>query len=200
MKKPTRRDIRVMKHVWLVPVLLATSVCAAQDRTCRNVSFPGHVQVHGADLKLNGLGVRKATFLKVNVYVAALYVAQPLRDPKPLIDSDTPQQLVVHFVRNVGVEDLRKAFVEGFDRNSAGQAASLAGEIAKLNTWMSDMKSGQQLTFVRLPQAGVQVSVNGVLKGTIEGDEFSRALMSIWLGATPPNPELKSGLLGGECG
>jgi hypothetical protein len=103
-------------------------------------------------------------------------------------------------VRNVDVEDLRKAFIEGFDRSSAGQSASLAGRIAKLNTWMPDMKSGQQLLFIRLPRAGMQVSVNGVPKGTIEGDDFSRALLSIWLGATPPNPELKSGLLGGECG
>jgi hypothetical protein len=193
-------DIRLMKHVWLTYLLLATTVCSAQDRTCRDISFPGHVQVNGNDLKLNGLGVRKATFLKVNVYVAALYVVQPLHDPKPLIESDTPQQLVLHFVRNVGVDDLRKAFIEGFERSSAAQSASLAGGIAKLNTWMSDMKSGQQLTFVRLPHAGVQVSVNGVPKGTIEGDDFSRALMSIWLGGTPPNQELKSGLLGGECG
>ena len=192
--------IPVMKHVWLISLLLATTVCSAQDKTCRDITFPAHVQVNGNDLKLNGLGVRKATFLKVNVYVAALYVVQPGRDPKPLIESDTPQQLVLQFVRNVGVEDLRKGFAEGFERGGAGQSASLGDRIAKLNSWMSDVKSGQRLTFVRLPHAGVQVSVNGVPKGTIEGDDFSRALMSIWLGAAPPNPELKSGLLGGECG
>ena len=62
------------------------------------------------------------------------------------------------------------------------------------------MKSGQRLMFVRLPCVGVQVSVNGVPKGTIAANDFSRACMSIWLGAAPPNPELKSGLLGGECG
>ncbi|MFL6600933.1 MAG: chalcone isomerase family protein [Steroidobacteraceae bacterium] len=188
-----------MKHAWLI-CLLATSVCAAQDKTCRDISFPGHVQVSGTDLSLNGLGVRKATFLKVSVYVAALYVVQPEKDPRRLIEADTPQQLVLHFVRNVGVEDVRKGFAEGFDRSSAGQSAGLSARIARLNTWMSDMKSGQQLTFIRLPHAGLQVSVNGVPKGTIEGEDFSRALMSIWLGATPPNPELKSGLLGGECG
>jgi hypothetical protein len=38
-----------------------------------------------------------------------------------------------------------------------------------------------------------------VVKGTLAGDDFSRALLSIWLGASPPNPELKSGLLGGTC-
>jgi hypothetical protein len=64
---------------------------------------------------------------------------------------------------------------------------------------MSDVKTGQRLTFTRLPGTGVQVDVNGVVKGTIPGDDFARALLTIWLGANPPNPEIKSGLLGGEC-
>jgi hypothetical protein len=184
----------------LLSLLLATGAAAAQEATCRNISFPRHLQVGGSDLTLNGLGVRKATFLKVNVYVAALYVVQPAHDPKPLIESDTPQQLTLQFVRNVGVDDLRKAFVADFERDEVGQTAALKERVARLNAWMSDMKSGQRLTFVRLPHSGVQVVVNEVKKGLIEGDDFSRALITIWLGATPPNPELKSGLLGGECG
>jgi len=50
------------------------------------------------------------------------------------------------------------------------------------------------------PGTGVQVSVNGVAKGTIKGDDFAKALLSIWLGPEPPNPEIKAGLLGGACG
>ena len=71
--------------------------------------------------------------------------------------------------------------------------------VAMLNSWMSDIKTGQRLTFVRLPGTGIQVSVNGTVKGTITGDDFSRAFFSIWLGKEPPNPELKMGLLGGPC-
>jgi len=41
--------------------------------------------------------------------------------------------------------------------------------------------------------------VNGAAKGTIKGDDFGKALLSIWLG-DPPNPEIKAGLLGGPCG
>jgi hypothetical protein len=179
-------------------LLLVTSVATAADEaTCRDISFPRQVQVNGTDLTLNGLGVRKATFLKINVYVAAYYVIQPEHDPKVLIESDTPQQLTLQFVRNVGVEDLRKAFIEGFERV---QGAGLGERVARLNGWMTDMKSGQRLSFVRVPRSGVQISVNGVQKGTIEGADFSRALISIWLGPTPPNPELKAGMLGGECG
>jgi len=182
----------------LLTLLLATPVAQAQEATCRDISFPRHLAVSGSDLTLNGLGVRKATFLKVNVYVAAYYVGLPGHDPRPLIESDGPQQLTLHFVRNVGVDDLRKAFAEGFART---RTPGLEERVSRLNNWMTDMKTGQRLTFVRLPHpAGVQITVNGVQKGVIEGADFSRALISIWLGSEPPNPELKAGLLGGECG
>lgn len=179
--------------------LLAAAVAEAQEKSCRDIRFPTHVQIGGTDLTLNGLGVRKATFLKINVYVAALYVAHPQSDPKALLQSDSAQQLVLHFVRNVGVEDLRKAFVEGFEHAGAADNPSLKERVAQLNAWMTDMKSGETLQFVR-SRAGVQVWVNAVSKGTIAGDDFSRAFLSIWLGPSPPNPEVKAGLLGGECG
>ena len=47
---------------------------------------------------------------------------------------------------------------------------------------------------------GMQVEVNGTVKGTITGDDFATAFLAIWLGPHPPNPGLKSGLLGGACG
>jgi hypothetical protein len=50
------------------------------------------------------------------------------------------------------------------------------------------------------PEARRRVCVNGAVKGTIAGDDFARALFAIWLGARPPNAELKTGLLGGPCG
>jgi hypothetical protein len=189
-----------IKRACLISLLsLAAGLSQAQDRTCRDVRFPEHIQVNGADLTLNGLGVRKATFLKINVYVAALYVSKPLRDGTALINSETPQQLTLQFVRDVDAGDLRKAFLEAFERDAATQSPPMQERIAKLNAWMTDVKKGQRLTFVRLPHTGVQVSVNGAFKGTIDGDDFARAFLSIWLGTMPPNPELKSGLLGGEC-
>jgi len=181
----------------LLTLSLTAAAAQAQEATCRDIGFPRHLTVGGTELTLNGLGVRKATFLKVNVYVAAYYVGLPGHDPQPLIDSEGPQQLTLQFVRNVGVEDLRKAFVEGFERT---KAPGLEERVTRLNSMITDVKTGQRLTFVRLPHSGVQITVNGVQKGVIEGADFSRALISIWLGSEPPNPELKAGLLGGACG
>jgi Chalcone isomerase-like len=190
-----------MKRIVLLSCCLFVAMWGiASARECKGVAFPEHLQVNGNDLALNGLGMRKATFLKVNVYVGALYVAHPGADPLPLIDPGTPAQLILHFVRNVGVGDLRGAWQEGFEKVAKDAMPALSARIATLNGWMSSMETGQRLIFTRLPGTGIQVDVNGVVKGTIPGDDFARALMSVWLGPDPPNPELKSGLLGGPCG
>ena len=178
---------------------IGTTIGTAQAKECKGITFPEHLPVGGSDLTLNGLGMRKATFLKVNVYVGALYVAHPSHDPQPLIDPASPAELILHFVRSVGVGDLRDAWKEGFEKVAKDQLPALEARIATLNSWMSSMETGQRLTFTRLPGTGIQVDVNGVVKGTIPGDDFARALMTIWLGPNPPNSELKSGLLGGSC-
>ncbi len=49
-----------------------------------------------------------------------------------------------------------------------------------LNGWMADVKSGQRLTFIHKPGAGIQVNVNGAVKGR------SRATIS-------PKPSCRSG-------
>jgi Chalcone isomerase-like len=102
-------------------------------------------------------------------------------------------------VRNVGADDLRKGWSEGFEKNAKDQLPALKERIAELNGWMTDVKSGQRLTFVRKPGAGLQVDVNGTVKGTIKGDDFGKAFLAIWLGADPPNAEVKAGMLGGTC-
>jgi len=189
-----------MKRIVLVSgVLLLAAQGLAMAKQCANVEFPDHVAVKGTDLTLNGLGMRKATFLKINVYVAALYFPKPTNDAQTLIDPAEPAQLVLRFVRDVGVKDLREAWKEGFEKAAPETMTTLAARVAQLNSWMSDMKVGQKLTFTRLPATGVQVSVDGANKGTITGDDFSKALFTIWLGPKPPNSEIKTGLLGGAC-
>ena len=144
--------------------------------------------------------MRQATAFKVNVYVAALYVAKPSSDPGVLLGAGTPSELILQFVRNVGADDLRKGWSEGFEKNSKDQLPALKDRIATLNGWMADVKTGERLTFIRKPGAGLQVDVNGAVKGLIKGDDFAKAFLAIWLGADPPNPEIKAGLLGGACG
>jgi len=178
----------------------ALSTGIAHGKECKGVNFPDQAQVDGSNLTLNGLGLRQATAFKVNVYVAALYVAKTSSDPNALLGSNTPIELTMQFVRNVGADDLRKGWGEGFENNAKSQLPALQERIGTFNGWMTDVKTGDRLTFAYKPGTGVSVNVNGAVKGTIKGDDFGKALLSIWLGAEPPNPEIKAGLLGGACG
>jgi hypothetical protein len=186
----------------LIPALLFAAMGAgiAQGKECKGVNFPDQAQVDGSNLVLNGLGLRQATAFKVNVYVAALYVAKSSTDANALMTSSAPSELILQFVRNVGADDLRKGWSEGFEKNSKDQLPALKDRIATLNGWMGDVKTGERLTFIHKPGTGLQVDVNGAVKGTIKGDDFAKAFLAIWLGSDPPNPEIKAGMLGGTCG
>jgi hypothetical protein len=166
---------------------------------CLNVKDPDSVKAGGTDLVLNGLGIRKATFLNVKVYVAGLYLPQKSGDAGKIIGTSQPWQLVLRFVRDVDASDMRDAWEEGFKKNSGDKLAALQPRIETLKARMADFKEGQYLAFTEDPAKGVAVDVNGASGGAIEGPDFANALLSIWLGREPPNDDLKSGLLGGKC-
>lgn len=182
----------------LVGLTLVLTAGAVQAATCRGIPFPDTAQVEGTTLALNGLGLRLATMLKVKVYVAALYVPKASSDAATILASATPSELVLHFLRDVGADDMTKAWDEGFEQNAKAQLPALKPRLETLEGWMTDMKAGQRMTFTFMHGVGVKVDVNGAVKGTIKGDDFAKAFLSVWLGH-PPNPEVKAGLLGGKC-
>jgi hypothetical protein len=181
--------------VLLCAVLLATPALAGK---LAGVTLPDQVEVGSRTLVLNGMGLREATVLMVDVYVAGLYVETKSSDPAVLLGADQPKQLVMRFVRSVGKEKLSEAWTEGFDKNAGDKRAALSAGLATLNGTMADVKKEDRITLTYLPDSGVTVSVKGKDAAVIPGDDFQRVLFSIWLGPTPPNVSLREGLLGRE--
>lgn len=178
------------------PLVLVAPAFAAE---CLQVKVPDSVKAGGTDLILNGLGIRKATFLNVKVYVAGLYLPQKSGDAGKIVGTSQPWQLVLRFVRDVDASDIRDAWEEGFKKNSGDKVAALQQRIETLNARMIDFKEGQYLSFTDDPAKGIAVDVNGASGAAIEGADFASALLAIWLGQEPPNEDIKSGLLGGKC-
>lgn len=192
-----------MKAILLCSLVSLTTVFGAgiaHAKECKGVSFPDQIESEGVGLKLNGLGLRQATIFKVSVYVGALYVAQTSKDGSAILKSNAPKEIILHFVRDVGRSDLNKGWQEGFENNARSELPALKDRIEAFKGLMADMKNGQRLRLAHKPGTGVQVDVDKAVKGTIKGDDFARALFAIWLGSSPPNAELKDGLLGGACG
>lgn len=191
---------RLMSAVMVVMMVSVPAIAAE----CVGVTHPGKAVAGGAELTLNGLGLREATLFKVDVYVAALYLEKRLASGKEILDSAGPKKLVLKFVRDVSKDEISGAWSEGFEKTAGGDLEKLMDRIAKLNGWMTDMTSGDSLTFTYMAKtatdSNIEINVNGIRKGTIPGNDFAKAFFAIWLGSEPPNEGLKTGLLGGSCG
>lgn len=184
-----------MRRFALAVAMLPMLAGAAGAMSCDGVSVPDSATVGGSSLVLNGAGIRKATFLKVHVYVAGLYLPAKAASADAIIAANGPWRLDLHFVRDVGASDIREAWSEGFGK-AGGANAALVGE---LNAKMVDFAKGHVLGFIHEPGKGVALNVNGTAVPALGGPEFAAALLKVIIGAEPPNSELKVGLLGGAC-
>ncbi|HTL36830.1 MAG TPA: chalcone isomerase family protein [Kofleriaceae bacterium] len=184
-----------MKRITIVlTALLAAKTALAGTRS--GVTMPDRVTVSDKTLTLNGMGLREATVLKVDVYVAGLYVENASSNPATLIASNQTKMITLRFKRHVDRDDIRIAWDQGFKRNAAVPFTKLEPLITELNSWMPSFSKGDTLTFTLMPGKGVAVDINGKRKGILGDDDFARSLISIWLGPRPPTNALKRGMLG----
>ena len=179
-----------------VHAALATPAFGAE---CDGVTAPDTVKIDGSNLVLNGMGIRKATVLQAKVYVGSLYLPEKSKDGGHILATDRPWQLVLRFVRDVDISDMRDALEVGLSKAAGDKLVALSQSIETLKASKVDFKKGQYLSFTSDPTNGVAVDVNGAGGPTIRGADFSLALLSMWIGAEPRDAGLKAGLLGGAC-
>jgi hypothetical protein len=174
----------------LTTLLAVVPLASAGERA--GVKMNDTVNVGGKTLTLNGMGLREATMLKVDVYVAGLYLEHVSSNPQQILASNEPKVIVLKFKRDVGRDDIVKAWREGFEKN-APVSKQLVDQLAQ---WMPSFHKGDVLMFTLMPGKGVAVDINGRRKGVLGDDNFSRSLLAIWLGPNPPTSSLKTGMLG----
>ena len=91
----------------LVPIVLLLTFLAlapAQARKLAGVEMPDTAVVDGATLKLNGMGLRAATALRIKAYVGGLYLEQPSSDAATVIDSQQRKRVTMKFLRDIDRE------------------------------------------------------------------------------------------------
>ena len=153
--------------------------------------------IDGQTLVLNGVGLREK--LWVDVYVGSLYLTNKSSDVAEILSRPGPWKVQLDFVyKEVDREKLIKAWREGFEKNqSSDTLAQLQERIEQFYGYFdSGVVAREQYSFDYVPGAGVRVSRNDKLLGTIEGEDFKNALLEIWLGNHPADKKLKKGMLG----
>src|SRR6478609_8023791 len=114
----------MQRRTWLslVSALSASALlpATANAKGCGGVNLPDTMTVDGKQLLLNGLGLREATLLKIDVYVAGLYLEQRSSDAAKIIEQENTKSVRLSLVRDVSRSDLADQMGSNF-RHAAGK-------------------------------------------------------------------------------
>jgi hypothetical protein len=160
-------------------------------------NMPETISIDDKQLQLNGIGLREATILNINVYVAGLYLEQRSNDPREIIASEGVKQVRLALLRDIPRADLTDQLGMSFRRAAGSNYERLKPSFERMAQWIPELHQGDTFSVTYRPQAGLEIAHGDRPLGSIAGADFARVIFAIWLGDSPPNPGLKSGLLGG---
>ncbi len=176
---------------WLIGFILST----AQGATLSGVTMPDRISLEGETLQLNGLGLREKYW--VDVYVAGLYLPNPMSDGIKVIEANVPKRIQIEFIYyNVPKSKMVEVLEENIKNNPQLSTETVA-YIRKCGTWMQDFTSGDIVTFDYTNKTSVTtIKINNEIRGVVTGKEFQEAIFAMYVGRYPATEALKKGLLG----
>jgi len=187
-----------MKLIAALTTLLFISA-PALARDLGGVKIPDSLVLAGESkpLVLNGAGYRKKLFIKV--YIGALYLAQPSSQAKAVLSAGTPRIMRMHFLRDVGQDKLAAAWIDGIAANhTVAETQALRARIDQMNTLIGSVRDNDVLRIEMRPRGETGVWLNDKLRGSIDGVDFQKALLTAWVGEKPADANLKQAVLGGK--
>lgn len=187
-----------MLKKFLLQILLIAFSCSVQAREIAGVHINETVAVPGVTetLKLNGAAIRSKFFIKV--YVAALYINEPSSNPETVLASTSAKRMMMHMLYSeVEKEKMISAWREGFEKNlGTTEFAAIKPRLDRFNNLFTTMHKNDVALIDYIPGVGTRVTIRGEEKEIIEGADFYRAVLSVWIGDNPATEDLKTGLLG----
>lgn len=193
-------------------------------KTIAGVTFDDTVKVGAGETVLNGAGLRGVMML--NAYAVGLYLPSKQKVATDAYLADGPKRFRVVLLMEAPAERLAQSLIRGIEKNHDDEAraglqvrmdalraavtsvgTAKVGDVADFD-WLPDvdgMKSSAKTHKAEpvdktssSPEGGVlRFKLNGKQYGAdIEGEDFYRAFMTIWLGERPTDRALKAELLG----
>ena len=164
------------------------------------VKLEDRIQLDTHPLVLSGAGLRTKFFFKV--YVAGLYLADKKHTAAEVLAEGGAKRMSFHLLRSVSGKQMLDAINDAIPPNHTAEEMKALDarmkEFSSMFASVTELKKGDVITFDYMPGAGTRVTVSGVDKGRIEGVDFNRALLKVWVGEKPVQADLKQSLLGKE--
>jgi len=165
--------------------------------------FERRLLVAQSELVLNGIGLRAVAWIKG--YAAALYLTRRATTVAEVLAEAGPKRLHLRMLLDVPAVEFTKAIRNGIARNTpAAEQAALSERVSAFDAMVlatGSVKKGDVVNLDFVPGQGMSFVLNGTARGAvIPGDDFYAAILRIFIGNKPVDPEMKTGLLGGPIG
>lgn len=192
-----RQKIRNLKVTFTVVVLAMATLLNTSNLQAAEISgvyFNPKFQDEGIEMNLQGMGLKSMVFFKA--FVAGYYseegsIANPL--------DNVPKRIEVEYFVNIPAKKLNAYTVERMLKNvSKSEFRAIQEEVELMSQYFVDLNAGDRFSLTFIPDIGTKFAHNGVVTGVIEGEEFSKALFSVWIGDKPFDQKLKRQILGLE--
>ena len=182
--------IKIPKAAFLLFFLLVTSNAFAQQIS--GVWFNENYMDQGINMSLQGTGLKSLLFFKA--FAAGFYKGQG--DDSDVL-GNYPKRIEVEYFVSIPGQKLNNFTIDIMKQNmSPADLEALKDKIRQMGKYFVDLKPGDRFSLTYIPSVGTKFAHNGQLVGIIKGQEFAKALFSVWIGKKPFDSHLKEQVLG----
>lgn len=174
--------------------LVLALAAPAHARSVGEVKVPDAVELGGKKLPLNGAALYEATFLAIDIFVAALWLEKPTRSTEVASRCDGPVEFDFFWLYSPSLDDLRGPWLETMRKNAGDERPRFDARIEKLVSAIVAPEEGDRWRFTYVPEVGLTLLANGEPLVTVPGQDFCQLFIRGHVGKTA-EPELRRGLL-----
>jgi hypothetical protein len=168
-----------------LPALAAALILAAGAATA---NLPAGTAAFAPELRESGRG--RLTWLGFHVYDARLWLAGRTWDPAQ------SAALSLRYARDFSGERIAQTSIDEIRRLGFGTATERERWLAQMQKLFPDVRAGDELAGLSVPERGVVFFHNGRALGEIAEPGFARAFFAIWLDPRTRAADLRAQLLG----
>ncbi|MCB9756939.1 MAG: chalcone isomerase family protein [Candidatus Omnitrophica bacterium] len=183
------KKINIFVTTFLCSIFISFNANAAQ---IVGVNFEETYQDEGISMTLQGTGLKTVVFFKA--FVAGFYTDAIDQE---IVLGQTAKRIEVEYFVKIPGKKLNNFTIDTMKENITNeQFNSIAAEVDLMGQYFVDLKPGDRFSLTYIPGVGTKFAHNDQLTGVIQGNDFAKALFSVWIGEKPFDQNLKNQILG----
>lgn len=184
----------------LLTLATAVSSAHADSVTIDGVRYDANVSVAGKALKLNGAAT-KHNKMGARNFAVAVYVEKPVHKTAELVAAPGPKRISFSFLRPVQADNMRfltQGVQSNMDQTDFSKTFVGVMQLGSLLGAHPTFSEGDSFAMDYQPGVGTTFLINGRPQGqAVKEPEFFKAMLLIWVGPKPADPQMKTSLLAG---